>query len=52
MAAAAEYVSRYDERVNLVAGTLRKHSELEEKTSVDLAERILYALDHIPEAVR
>ncbi|WP_185845532.1 DUF6307 family protein [Kibdelosporangium aridum] len=52
MATAAKYVSRYDERVNLVKDTLRKHSKLDEKASLELAERILDALNHIPEKVR
>jgi hypothetical protein len=49
---AVKYTSLYDQRVNLVKDTLLKHSKLGEKNSLDLAERILNALDHIPEKVR
>nr|WP_157527311.1 DUF6307 family protein [Kibdelosporangium sp. MJ126-NF4]ADB02866.1 AzicU4 [Kibdelosporangium sp. MJ126-NF4]CEL14075.1 hypothetical protein [Kibdelosporangium sp. MJ126-NF4]CTQ88441.1 hypothetical protein [Kibdelosporangium sp. MJ126-NF4] len=52
MTETTEYVSRYDQRVNLIKDTLRQHSKLNEKTSQDLAERILNAIDHIPETVR
>ncbi|MFC0111813.1 DUF6307 family protein [Kibdelosporangium aridum] len=52
MTTAVDYTSLYDQRVNLVKDTLRKHSKLGEKASLELAERILDALDHIPEKVR
>ncbi|MBE1468258.1 DUF6307 family protein [Kibdelosporangium phytohabitans] len=52
MTTTAKYVSRYDERVTLIKDTLREHSKLDEKTSFDLAERILDVLNHIPEKVR
>lgn len=52
MTTAGKYVSRYDERVNLVKDTLWKNTKLGEKASLELAERILDALDHIPEKVR
>ena len=46
------YVSLYDLRVQLVQKALRDHSDLDEKTSFDLAVHVLYALDHIPEKAR
>ncbi|CAM3528078.1 DUF6307 domain-containing protein [Kibdelosporangium persicum] len=52
MTTAVKYTSLYDQRVNLVKDTLTKHSKLDEKNSLELAERILDALDHIPEKVR
>jgi hypothetical protein len=52
MSTAVKYVSRYDQRVNLVKDTLKEHSKLGEKASFELAERILDALNHIPEKVR
>jgi uncharacterized protein DUF6307 len=47
-----DYVSPYQRRVNLVSGVLKKHSKLSEKSSAELAEHVLEALDHIPENVR
>ncbi|MEV4315508.1 DUF6307 family protein [Actinocrispum sp. NPDC049592] len=52
MTAAIKYVSPYQHRVNLVADTLRNHSKLDEKAALDLAERVVDALNHIPEKVR
>ena len=46
------YVSLYDQRVRLVAYTLKQHSMLSEKDAVDLAVHVLHAIDHIPEKVR
>jgi hypothetical protein len=46
------YVSLYDQRVELVAAALTAHSELTELAAVEVAEHVLYALDHIPEKVR
>jgi hypothetical protein len=48
----ATYVSLYDLRVQLVQKALQAHSDLDDKTSFDLAEHVLYALDHIPEKGR
>jgi Family of unknown function (DUF6307) len=47
-----EYISLYDQRVNLVATTLRARTDLTEQAAVELAGHVLYALDHIPEKVR
>ena len=52
MTTAVKYVSIYDRRVNLIKDILTEHSKLGEKASFELAERILDALDHIPEKVR
>jgi hypothetical protein len=46
------YVSRYDQRIKLVAAALAAHAELTEKAAIELARHVLYALDHIPEKVR
>ncbi|SES42430.1 DUF6307 family protein [Actinokineospora terrae] len=47
-----EYVSGYDTRVNLVKDVLAQHSKLTDDMSLDLAKRILGALDTIPEKLR
>jgi hypothetical protein len=52
MTTAVKYVSAYDHRLNLIKETLSNHSKLGEKASAELAERILDALNHIPEKVR
>ena len=52
MTTAAKYVSAYDQRVNLIKDILSNHSKLSDKSSFELAERILNALNHIPEKVR
>ena len=46
------YVSRYDQRVKLVAAALTQNSTLTEDVAVELAKHVLDALDHIPEKVR
>jgi hypothetical protein len=52
------YVSRYDQRINLVVGALRQDPEssagpaMSEDTARRFATRVLEALDHIPETVR
>jgi hypothetical protein len=52
------YVSRYDQRINLVVEALRQDPEssteavMTEDTARRLATRVLQALDHIPETVR
>jgi hypothetical protein len=52
MAVETVYVSRYDQRVKLVATALTQNSKLTEEVAVDLAKHVLDALDHIPEKVR
>lgn len=46
------FVSRYEQRVMLVADVLRKNSTLDEKTAHELAVHVVYAIDHIPEPKR
>jgi Family of unknown function (DUF6307) len=46
------YVSLYDLRVGMVQKALRDHSDLDDKTSFDLAVHVLDAMDHIPEQAR
>jgi hypothetical protein len=46
------YVSLYDLRVKRVQKALQDHSDLDDKTSFELAEHVLDALDHIPEKAR
>jgi hypothetical protein len=46
------YVSLYEQRIQLVASALTQHSKLSEKDASDLAVHVLYAIDHIPEKVR
>jgi AmiR/NasT family two-component response regulator len=52
MAVTTVYVSRYDQRVKLVANALTQNSKLSEDEAVELAKHVLNALDHIPEKVR
>jgi Family of unknown function (DUF6307) len=52
MTNATKYISLYDLRVQLVQKALQDHSDLDDKTSFDLAEHVLDALDHIPEKAR
>lgn len=47
-----KYISMYDLRVKMVQKALQNHSELDDKTTFDLAEHVLDALDHIPEKSR
>ena len=46
------YTSLYDLRVQMVQKALQDHSTLDDKTSFNLAEHVLHALDHIPEKTR
>ena len=52
MAVETVYVSRYDQRVKLVANALTQNSKITEDVAVELAKHVLDALDHIPEKVR
>jgi len=49
---ATAYVSIHDQRLRLVAQALTSNSKLGDKDAAELAEHVLYALDHIPEKVR
>lgn len=46
------YVSLYDRRVQIVSDVLRQDSDLTKDAAIQLAHRVLYVLDHIPEKVR
>lgn len=48
----AQYVSRYDARVELVRKTLQELSELDGKTAQQVAVRVVHVLDHLPETIR
>ena len=52
MAIETVYVSRYDQRVKLVADALTQNSKLTDDAAVELAKHVLNALDHIPETIR
>lgn len=47
-----KFVSRYEQRVTLVQKVLQKNSTLDDNASHELAVRVVYALDHIPEKLR
>ncbi|OZM70153.1 hypothetical protein CFN78_26645 [Amycolatopsis antarctica] len=44
--------SRYDQRVLLVQGIVREHSPLDGQAALDLAVRMVHALDTVPEKLR
>lgn len=46
------YVSIRDQRLRMVAAAMTSNSKLSDKAAMELAEHVLYALDHIPEKVR
>jgi uncharacterized protein DUF6307 len=48
----ATFVSRYEQRVTFVEDVIRANSKLGDKASRDLAVRVVYAIDHIPEPTR
>lgn len=52
MAVETVYISRYDQRVRLVANALTQNSKLTDEAAVELAKHVLNALDHIPEKNR
>ncbi len=52
MSSNGTYVSRYDQRITLVADALMAHSELAEDAAREAAVHVLHALDHEPEKVR
>jgi hypothetical protein len=52
MAVNIVFVSRYDQRIRLVADALTQNSKLTDEAAVELAKHVLQALDHIPEKVR
>jgi hypothetical protein len=52
MSQTTTYVSVHEQRVQLVAQAITKNSKLGDNAATELAEHVLYALDHIPEKVR
>ena len=52
MAINTVFISRYDQRVRLVADALTQNSKLTDEAAVELAKHVLDALDHIPEKIR
>ncbi|MCK2241280.1 MULTISPECIES: DUF6307 family protein [unclassified Crossiella] len=48
----ATITSLYERRVELVKTTLKEHSKMSDKAALELAEHVLYAMDHIAETVR
>ena len=46
------YISMYEQRVRLVADVVKQNSKLSDKAAVELAKRVLHAIDHIPEKMR
>lgn len=52
MTATVKYMSLHDQRVKLVQGALKEHSNLGDKASFELAVHVLEALDYMPEKVR
>lgn len=46
------FVSRYEQRVAFVQDVIRKNSTLSDESVRDLAAKVVYAIDHIPEQTR
>jgi uncharacterized protein DUF6307 len=46
------FVSRYEKRVKFVQDVLQENSKLGNKASHELATKVVYAIDHIPEEPR
>jgi hypothetical protein len=46
------FVSRYEKRVKFVQDTLVQNSKLGDRAAHDLAVKVVYAIDHIPEPSR
>jgi hypothetical protein len=46
------FVSRYEQRVTFVQDVVRKNTKLDDKTARELAVKVVYAIDHIPEPTR
>jgi hypothetical protein len=50
--AKTEFLTRYEQRIRFVQGTIQEHSKLTDKASRELAVHVIHALDHIPETTR
>jgi len=46
------FVSRYEKRVKFVQDTLTQNSKLSDKAAHELAVKVVFAIDHIPEPTR
>jgi hypothetical protein len=46
------FVSRYEQRVTFVQDVLQKNTELDDNAARDLAVKVVYAIDHVPEPTR
>jgi len=46
------FVSRYEQRVTFVQDVLKNNSALGDEAAHELAVRVVYAIDHIPEPAR
>jgi hypothetical protein len=46
------FVSRYEKRVTFVQDVLKENSALADEAAHELAVRVVYAIDHIPEPTR
>lgn len=46
------FVSRYEKRIKFVQEVLRESSKLGDNASYELATKVVYAIDHIPEEQR
>jgi len=46
------FVSRYEQRVTFVEDVLKNNSALGDEATRELALRVVYAIDHVPEPTR
>ena len=46
------FVSRYEQRVTFVQDVLTKNTKLDDETARELAVKVVYAIDHVPEPTR
>jgi hypothetical protein len=46
------FVSRYEKRVRLVQEILKKDANLTDEVAREVATKVVYAIDHIPEVRR
>lgn len=46
------FVSRYEQRVTFVQDVIQKNTKLDDKAARELAVKVVYAIDHIPEPTR
>jgi uncharacterized protein DUF6307 len=46
------FVSRYEQRVTFVQDVIEENTNLDDTTARELAVKVVYAIDHIPEPTR